>query len=139
MKIILGEDNLGDVYLIRDALSASLLPVTMEHVTDGEQLLAYLRREGVYAEATTPDLIMLDLAMPRKDGWTVLRELQAIPELRDIPLVVFTGVLTPTIQQQLAALGVMHAVQKPLDLTTYEDAIHGIVACWNLHHGTETR
>lgn len=139
MKILLGEDNRGDVYLIRDALRTSPLPATLEYVTDGDQLLAHLRREGAYGEASTPDLIILDLSMPRKDGWTVLQELRGIPELRDIPLVVFTGVLTPTIEQQLTALGVVHAVPKPLDLAAYEEAVHGIIAWWQCHHGPQTQ
>ena len=134
MNILLGEDNRGDVYLVRDALRKSPLVVEMEHVTDGEQLLAYLRREGAYVHASAPDLIILDLYMPRKDGWAVIGELKALPELRDIPVVVFTGTLTPTVEQQLAALGVARAVQKPLDLDKYIETINEIVAWWHSRH-----
>lgn len=130
MKILLGEDNRADVYLIRKALRASPIPVTLDCVTDGELLLTYVLRQGVYAHTPTPDLIILDLAMPRKDGWEVVRELKATPELYGIPVVVFAGVLTPAMDQQLAALGVAWAVQKPLDVTRYEDVLRGLVAWW---------
>lgn len=139
MNILLGEDNRGDVYLVRDALRKSPLPVEVECVTDGEQLLAYLRREGAYVDASTPDLIILDLYMPRKDGWAVMEELSATPALRDIPVVVFTGTLTPTVEQQLAALGVVRALQKPLDLDRYIETINEIVAWWHSRHNPEAR
>jgi len=134
MKVLLGEDNRGDAYLVRDALRKSPLPVEMECVTDGEQLLAYLRREGAYVHSSAPDLIILDLYMPRKDGWAVIEELRATPELRDIPVAVFTGTLTPSVQQRLAALGVVRAVQKPLDLGEYIETINEIVAWWHSRH-----
>jgi two-component system response regulator len=103
----------------------------VDYVTDGEHVLAYLRRQGIYAHAPTPDLIILDLDLPRKDGWAVIRELGMTPELRDIPVVVFTGVLTPATEQQLTALGVARAVQKPIDLASYESVLREILAWWH--------
>lgn len=139
MRILLGEDNRGDAYLVRDALRKSQSPIELECVTDGEQLLAYLRREGAYARASAPDLIVLDLHMPRKDGWAVVEELGTVPGLRDIPVVVFTGTLTPLIEQRLTALGVVRAVQKPLNLEKYIDTINEMVAWWHNRHAPQAR
>lgn len=139
MRILLGEDNRGDAYLVRDALRKSPSPVELECVTDGEQLLAYLRCEGAYVGASAPDLIVLDLYMPRKDGWAVMEELRAVPGLRDIPVVVFTGILTPLIEQRLTALGVVRAVQKPLDLEKYIDTINEMVAWWHSRQTPQAR
>ena len=135
MNMLVAEDNRGDVQLIRKAVQTSPVLVVMDHVTDGEQLLAYLLHHGPYVDAPTPDLIVLDLSMPRKNGWMVIHELSVMPQLRAIPLVVFTGVLTPTIGQQLAALGVARVVRKPVDLDAYIHAVHEILRWWQQHYG----
>ncbi|MBI2194498.1 MAG: response regulator [Planctomycetes bacterium] len=91
LEILLVEDNPGDVDLIREGLQATGLNVLLRVVRDGEDALAYLRRERLYASAPRPDLILLDLNLPRKDGREVMTEIKADPNLRAIPVVVLTN------------------------------------------------
>ena len=91
--IVLADDDPDDCVLAREALEESRLANELHIVGDGEDLLAYLRREGAYAEADAaprPGLILLDLNMPRMDGREALREIKADPSLRSIPVVVLT-------------------------------------------------
>lgn len=88
--IFLVEDNKADVRLIQEALKNSVVPHEVVTVRDGVDAMAFLRREGEYADAPRPDLILLDLNLPRKDGREVLAEIKADPALKRIPVVVLT-------------------------------------------------
>ena len=88
--IFLVEDNKADVRLIQEALKTSSLPHEIVTVRDGMDAMAYLHQEGEYANAARPDLILLDLNLPRKDGREVLAEIKSDPELKRIPVVVLT-------------------------------------------------
>ena len=88
--IFLVEDNKADIRLIREALKDSPKPVEVVAVRNGVDAMAYLRREGEYAGALRPDLILLDLNLPKKDGREVLAEIKADPDLKCIPVVVLT-------------------------------------------------
>lgn len=88
--ILLVEDSPADVELTRHALAAGKVANRVEVVMDGESALAYLRREGAYRRAPRPDLILLDLNLPRKDGREVLAEIKGDPKLKAIPVVVLT-------------------------------------------------
>ena len=90
VEILLVEDNLGDVDLTRETLQDCKLLNHMNVVNNGVEAMAYLRREGKYAERTRPDLILLDLNLPKKDGREVLAEVKADDRLRRIPVVVLT-------------------------------------------------
>ena len=90
LRILLVEDEPADAHLIRLAFEANALPVDLAHVRDGIDALCYLRQEGSYAQASAPDLILLDLNMPRMDGKTLLKALKADHQLRSIPVVVLT-------------------------------------------------
>ena len=89
-EILLVEDNPGDVRLTREALNEGRILHNLSVVRDGVEALAFLRREGQYADAPWPDLILLDLNLPRKDGREVLAEIKADEQLGRIPLVVLT-------------------------------------------------
>jgi chemotaxis family two-component system response regulator Rcp1 len=92
IQVLLVEDNPGDVRLTREALrDDKVFCSTLSVVKDGVEAMAFLRREGAYADAPRPDLILLDLDLPRKDGRDVLREVKADPALCDIRVVVVTG------------------------------------------------
>ena len=92
IQVLLVEDNPGDVRLAREALrDDKVFYSTLSVVRDGVEAMAFLRREGSYARAPRPDLILLDLDLPRKDGHEVLREVKADPALRDICVVVVTA------------------------------------------------
>lgn len=88
--IFLVEDNKADIRLIQEALKNSLVPHQVIVVRDGVDAMAYLRQEGEYAQAQRPDLILLDLNLPRKDGREVLAEIKSDPKLKRIPVVVLT-------------------------------------------------
>ncbi len=86
----MADDDADDRMLTKDALEESRVLNDLHFVEDGEELIAFLRREGKHAEAPRPSLILLDLNMPRKDGREALREIKADAELRRIPVVVMT-------------------------------------------------
>jgi two-component system, chemotaxis family, response regulator Rcp1 len=88
--IFLVEDNKADIRLIQEALKKSTFPHQVISVRDGMDAMAYLRQEGEYADAPRPDLILLDLNLPRKDGREVLAEIKTDPKLKRIPVVVLT-------------------------------------------------
>ncbi len=90
VEILLVEDNDDDVILLRESMKDEGLLNVLHVVRDGEEALAYLRREGPYADARRPGLVLLDINMPRKNGFEVLRELKDEPELRSIPIVMLT-------------------------------------------------
>src|SRR5262245_7792959 len=89
-EILLVEDNPGDVELTREALKSGRISTRLHVVCDGVEALAFLRRQGRYAGAVRPDLILLDLNLPRKDGREVLAEIKADEDLKVIPVVVLT-------------------------------------------------
>lgn len=91
VEVLLVEDDQGDVDLTREALEGSRLPISLNAVKDGQEAMEYLRREGRFARAVKPDLILLDLNMPRKDGRQVLQEMRDDPELVSIPVIVLTA------------------------------------------------
>jgi chemotaxis family two-component system response regulator Rcp1 len=88
--IFLVEDNKADIRLIQEALKTSLLPHQVITVRDGVEAMNYLHQEGEYANAPRPDLILLDLNLPKKDGREVLAEIKSDPQLKRIPVVILT-------------------------------------------------
>lgn len=130
IDILLVEDNPGDADLAREALEDSKLLNELRVVEDGEQAMAYLRREGAYAEAVRPDLILLDLNLPKKDGREVLAEIKADPTLRRIPVVVLT---TSRAEEDVMRSYDLHAncyVTKPIDLSQFIHVVHQIEEFW---------
>jgi len=116
MQILLIEDHPGAARLLRHALSESAVPVQLSVVEDGDQALAFLRREGDYDAAPRPDLILLDLHLPKTDGRVVLQVLRATPAWKTIPIMILTGVPQDEDHQQAAALGVERFLRKPRGL-----------------------
>ena len=90
-EVLLVDDNPADVYLASQALAEGPHPCHVCHVRDGEEALAFLRHEGTYAGTVCPDLVILDLSMPKKSGEAVLLAVRSDPNLRRIPVVVFSG------------------------------------------------
>lgn len=130
IKILLVEDNPGDVDLTREALENSKMRNTLDVVGDGEAAMAYLRREAPYEEAMTPDLIVLDLNLPKKDGREVLAEIKQDALLRRIPVVVLTS---SQAEADVAKAYDLHAncyVSKPLTLDRFVDVVKSIKDFW---------
>jgi chemotaxis family two-component system response regulator Rcp1 len=124
------EDNAGDVRLVAEALHEANIEVQVDVVPDGSQAMAFLRREGQFAAAPRPNLILLDLNLPRKGGREVLSELKSDPALRAIPVVVLT---TSTAPLDIAEAYDLHAncyVTKPVDLEALFEAISAIGKFW---------
>lgn len=130
IKILLVEDNPADVELTRENLNECKLLHELTVVTDGVEGLAYLRREGSYAEAARPDLILLDLNLPRMDGRELLAQIKSEPLLRRIPVVVLTS---STAERDIIASYDLHAnayVVKPVDLSGFADIVRAIEGFW---------
>ena len=129
-SILLVEDNAGDVRLTREALREAEVAVELVAVSDGEQALAFLRSEGSHAGAARPDLILLDLNLPKKNGLEVLEEIKADPELRSTPVIMLT---TSSSARDIAACydrGVNCYVVKPLDLDDFTRLVQAINRFW---------
>src|SRR5262245_1306980 len=130
MDILMVEDNPGDVRLAREALKDSPIPNEITVVRDGEEALSFLRQEGCYASAPRPDLIVLDLNLPKKDGREVLGEIKADDRLKRIPVAVLT---TSNASQDLTRAYDLHAncyVIKPVGLEEYMSAVRSIQSFW---------
>jgi CheY-like chemotaxis protein len=126
LRVLLVEDDPGDVLIAREAMAAGRLSTTLEVVTDGREAIAYLRRENGYADAHRPDLILLDLNLPRMSGHEVLAEVKSDPELRRIPVVVLT---TSQAHDDIAKSYDLHAsvhVSKPVDFDDFTGVVKQI-------------
>jgi CheY-like chemotaxis protein len=130
VEILLVEDNPGDVDLTRETLQDSKLLNHMNVVGNGVEAMAYLRRQGKYAEATRPDLVLLDLNLPKKDGREVLAEVKADDQLRRIPVVVLT---TSCAEQDILQTYDLHAncyITKPVNLDQFSAVVRAIEEFW---------
>jgi CheY-like chemotaxis protein len=129
-EILLVEDNPGDARLAQEALKEGRMTSRLRVVVDGVEAMACLRREGPHANAPRPDLILLDLNLPRKDGRQVLAELKADPDLRRIPVVVLT---TSQAEQDVLRSYDLHAncyITKPVDLDRFISVVRSIEEYW---------
>jgi two-component system response regulator len=123
LQVLVVEDDPGDAALVRSALADQLVPTTLHHVEDGAEALAFLRRANGYADAPRPDLILLDLNMPRVDGRQALAEIKTDPALKAIPVVVFTTSATPDDVLDSYAAHANAYVAKPIELEEFERAL----------------
>jgi CheY-like chemotaxis protein len=126
IEILLVEDDPGDVLMTQEAFADHKLANTLHVVTNGEDALAFLRKTGAYVDAPTPDLVLLDLNLPRRDGREVLAEVKADPVLRRLPVVVLT---TSDAEEDVMRSYDLHAnayVQKPVDFTQFVKAVRAI-------------
>jgi len=105
----------ADAYLFRAALDQAGIGISVYRVSDGDQALAFLHKSGIYQKARRPDLVVLDLNMPRVDGWTVLRSVKEKAELKDVPIVVLSTSQRPEDRTRSMALGARHYLAKPSD------------------------
>lgn len=130
LQILMVEDNPDDVDLTREALRDAKVVVDMSVMKDGVEAMAYLRREGSYAQAPRPDLILLDLNMPRKDGREVLADIKADPDLRRIPVVVLT---TSQAEEDVLKAYDLHVncyIAKPVDFEQFIKVVKAIEGFW---------
>jgi len=130
MRFLLVEDSEGDIELTRAAMSEAKVSNEMSVVRDGVEAMAFLRKEGEYADAERPDLILLDLNMPRMDGREVLKAIKEDPCLASIPVVVLT---TSNAEQDVLKSYNLHAnayITKPVDFDHFIKVVQTIEEFW---------
>ncbi len=131
MEILLVEDNPGDVRLTVEALRMSNAHTNLTVARDGVQAMAFLHREGEFVDTALPDLVLLDLNLPRKDGRQVLAEIKQDPQLKSIPVVVLT---TSDARPDIVKCYGLYAncyVTKPVDLDQFTQVIQSIENFWS--------
>ena len=130
IDILLVEDSEGDARLSLEAMRDSKIRNKMHHVVDGEEAMAFLRKEGKYSKVPRPDLILLDLNLPKKDGREVLAEIKNDDELKRIPVVVLT---VSSAEEDILKSYNLHAncfITKPLDLSQFMKVVQSVEDFW---------
>lgn len=130
VDILLVEDNPGDVRLTKEALRDAKVLNEIYVARDGVEAMEFVHREGSFSDVPVPDLILLDLNLPRKDGREVLAEIKKDPRLKRIPVVVLT---TSKADEDIVKTYNLHAnayITKPVDLNRFVDIIHALEEFW---------
>ena len=129
-EVLLVEDSPGDVRLTREALKEGKVRNNLSVVNDGVEAMEFLRRQGKYADAPRPDIVLLDLNMPRKDGREVLAEMKSDDDLKRIPVVILT---TSEAEQDILKTYELHAncyLTKPVDLEQFISIVKSVEDFW---------
>jgi chemotaxis family two-component system response regulator Rcp1 len=129
-EILLVEDNADDVFLTREAFDAAGLRVNLHHVDNGEKCMQFLYRQGPYADAPTPDLILLDMHMPVMDGYEVLTEIVKDEKLRHLPVVVLTTSYEAADIHKMYGLRCSSYITKPVDFDNFVKVIAQLAGYW---------
>jgi CheY-like chemotaxis protein len=130
IEILMVDDSMGDIRLAQEALKEGRVRNRLSVVHDGEQAMAFLRQEDGYEDSPRPDLVLLDLNMPRMDGREVLAQIKGDPSLRSIPVVVLT---TSEAEADIVKAYDLHAnayITKPVDLEAFLDAVKVVEEFW---------
>ena len=130
IDILLVEDNPGDVRLTREALKGSKIYNTLNVASDGEEAMSYLRKQGRFVDAKRPDLVLLDLNLPKKSGREVLVEIKNDSNLRRIPVVILT---TSKVEEDIIRSYNLHAncyITKPVDLSQFITIVQVLENFW---------
>jgi CheY-like chemotaxis protein len=130
IEILLVEDSPGDVRLTREAFKDARVLVNLQVAVDGEEAMAFLKREGKYSSKPRPDIILLDLNLPKKDGRAVLAEIKEDPKLQTIPVVILT---TSASEADVLKSYSLHAncyITKPVDLDGFLKVVKSIDGFW---------
>jgi CheY-like chemotaxis protein len=130
LDILLVEDDNADAVLVFEAFKDFKTPVDLIRVKDGEEALAYLKKEGKYDKAHTPDLVLLDLNMPKKGGLEVLREMKNNPKLKEITVVVLTSSQSNKDTEDTYEAKANFYMVKPSDFTGFCDAMKFLEETW---------
>jgi two-component system, chemotaxis family, response regulator Rcp1 len=130
IDVLLVEDSAGDVRLMREAFKDAKMHINLHVAGDGEEAMGFLKREGRYADAPRPDLILLDLNLPKKDGREVLKEIKENPGLQIIPVVILT---TSASEEDILRTYQLHAncyISKPVGLDGFLKVVKSIDGFW---------
>ena len=130
IEILMAEDSPSDAAITQEAIKSSKLLNRLHIVDNGEDVLLFLQKEGLYAGAPTPDLILLDLNMPRMNGYQVLAEIKQHSQWKQIPVVILT---TSKSELDVATAYKLHAncyVSKPMDFDKFSEVVRSIESFW---------
>ena len=130
IEILMVEDNIDDADLMAEALQREHERARVQVVEDGDAALSYLRRTGSFAAAPRPDLILLDLNLPKKSGHELLAEIKADPELKRIPVIILTTSSSDLDVMSSYNLGANCYITKPLDLDRFTSVVGAIDRFW---------
>jgi two-component system, chemotaxis family, response regulator Rcp1 len=130
VRILLVEDNPGDVRLTREAFKDAKVQLELSVVSDGVEAMDFLRRRGKYAESLRPDLILLDLNLPRMDGRAVLDELKGDPALKSVPVIILSTSSLPEDIEHSYEHNANCYVSKPVLLEGFLDVVRGVDEFW---------
>ena len=128
--VLMAEDNPDHVFLTRESFDAARLRVDLHHVETGDACMAFLRREPPYENAPRPDLILLDIHMPRMDGYEVMEEISKDEALRSLTVIVLTTSADLLDVNRMYALGCSSYMTKPVDFKTFSDAVRQMAGYW---------
>jgi len=128
--ILLVEDNPGDVRLTREAFDEGNISNTLHVTTDGVEAMDFLEKRGEYADAPRPDIVLLDLNLPRKDGGTVLAEIRDDPDLEQLPVVVLTSSEAEEDVAKSYELNANAFLTKPVDPEAFIEAVQSFQSFW---------
>jgi CheY-like chemotaxis protein len=128
--VLLVEDSLGDTRLAIEAFQEANKSVKLRLVRDGMAAMTYLRREGKYADAPRPDLILLDLNLPKMGGREVLAQIKADDSLKTIPTIILTTSAAPEDMQECQQLQANSYFRKPVGFEKYDELVRSISTCW---------
>ena len=130
MRLLVVEDNIADARLIVEALRGCMVPTQVAVTHDGIQALLYLRGKGEYTGIALPDVVLLDLNLPKKDGRQVLMEIKSDPALKHIPVIIFTSSEAELEILQAYRNGASCYLVKPLELTKYFSLLQEVTTFW---------
>lgn len=130
LTLLLVEDNDGDVRLIKEAFKESKVLKDFSVVTDGEQALDYLHKRGSYQSSIKPDLIILDLNLPKLSGFDVLADIKSAPQLKKIPVIIFSSSTSDSDILRSYDLKANSYVSKPSDFDAFLEAVRNIEEFW---------
>lgn len=130
-RILIVDDNEADIWLLKDYLAQTNKIMSIEAIKDGKEALLYLKREGQYADADIPSLILLDLNIPKFNGKEILSELKKTIWLKEIPVIVLTTSSNPQDKEDCLKMGASLYLTKPASLDGYEQMIDTILGLLN--------
>ena len=128
--ILLVEDNLGDILLTQEAFKRSKISVDIHSVIDGELAISYLNKEGVYSDVPIPDLVLLDLNLPKKNGKEVLAYIKNDEKLKTIPVIILSTSTASSDVQKVYELSANSYVNKPVDFNAFINVVEVIERYW---------
>ena len=132
IEILLVEDNPGDVELTQRILSNSAFAVNIAVAEDGEIAMAYLRREGGHSDSVRPDLVMLDLSLPRKDGLEVMADMNADPYLKTIPIIILTSSQAEQDLLRFENFDPSRYCHKPIDINQFDQILDRLTTTFSI-------